>query len=42
MKGNQAAKAPLGAAAGEEEDEEAKDCNGFHGIGLLDKGYRIS
>ena len=31
----------MGAAAGEEEDEEAKDCYGFHGIGMLDTGYKM-
>jgi hypothetical protein len=41
MKGKQAAEAPLGATAGEENDEEEQNWNGFHGIGMLDKGYRI-
>ena len=38
MKGKQAAEAALGAAAGDEEDEEDECGNRFHGFGVLDNG----
>ncbi len=41
MKGQQAVEAALRAAAGEEEDEEKESGDWFHGIGMLDTGYKM-